>query len=172
MTSLVPENLTTLTEAATALRIGETTSTELVSECLERIEKHDGQLQAFVSVQASEARARAAELDARAEAGRLAGPLHGIPVAIKDIIDIPAAVGKPAMSTESVAATTGRLQPAAADAALVTRPPRNPVDFFDMGKEEDWVLTGAYVDPKGIAMTAGWAFRATASTTVTLRSTT
>ena len=60
MTSLVPENLATLTEAALAVRSGETTSSELVSECLEQIETGDGQLRAFVSVQASQALARAA----------------------------------------------------------------------------------------------------------------
>ena len=121
MTSLVPENLTTLTEAAAAIRTGETTATELVSECLEQIETTDGQLQAFVSVQAPEALSRAAELDELAGSGRLAGPLHGIPVAIKDIIDIAGLPTAAGMSARSVAATTGREQPAARDAALVSR---------------------------------------------------
>ena len=85
MTSLVPENPTSLVEAAAAVRTGDTTATELVSQCLERIETSDGDLQAFVSVQASDALARAAELDASAATGRFAGPLHGIPVAIKDL---------------------------------------------------------------------------------------
>jgi Asp-tRNA(Asn)/Glu-tRNA(Gln) amidotransferase A subunit family amidase len=121
MSSLVPENLTTLTEAAAAVRTGETTATELVCECLEQISAADGQLQAFVSVQESEALARASELDALAGSGRLAGPLHGIPVAIKDIIDIAGLPTAAGMSAKSVQATTGRDQPAARDAALVSR---------------------------------------------------
>lgn len=121
MTSLVPENLATLTEAALAVRSGETTSSELVSECLEQIETGDGQLRAFVSVQASQALARAAELDNQAEAGRFAGPLHGIPVAVKDIIDVAGLPTVAGVSVESVAATTRRPQPAARDAALVSR---------------------------------------------------
>ncbi len=121
MTSLVPTNLTTLSEAAAAIRSGETTATELLEECLGRIEEADKEIRAFVSVQADSARARAVELDSLASTGRLAGPLHGIPVAIKDIVDVggwPTAAG---VSPESVAATTGRSQPAARDAALVVR---------------------------------------------------
>ncbi len=117
--SLVPENLLTLTEAARSIRVGETTSVEIVEECLERIESGDGSLRAFVSVDAAGGLARAAELDAEAAARRWQGPLHGIPVAIKDIVDVagwPTAAG---MSAESVAATTGRSQPATADARLV-----------------------------------------------------
>jgi len=121
MTSLVPENPTTLVEAAAAVRTRETTATELVSECLERIETSDGDLQAFVSVQASDALARAAELDACAETGRFAGPLHGIPVAIKDIVDVAGLPTAAGMSVEAVEATTGRPQPAACDAPLVSR---------------------------------------------------
>ncbi|MBO49588.1 MAG: amidase [Planctomycetaceae bacterium] len=121
MTSLVPENPTSLVEAAAAVRTGDTTATELVSQCLERIETSDGDLQAFVSVQASDALARAAELDASAATGRFAGPLHGIPVAIKDIIDVAGLPTAAGMSVEAVEATTGRSQPAACDAPLVTR---------------------------------------------------
>ncbi len=121
MTSLIPPNPTTLVEAAAAIRTGETTATELVSECLERIESCDGQVQAFVSVQASEAIERAAELDSRAESGQFAGPLHGIPVAIKDIVDVAGLPTAAGVSIESVAATTGRSQPATQDAELVSR---------------------------------------------------
>ena len=46
MTSLVPENPMSLVEAAAAVRTGDTTATELVSQCLERIETSDGDLQA------------------------------------------------------------------------------------------------------------------------------
>ena len=110
MTSLVPENPMSLVKAAAAVRTGETTASELVSQCLERIETSDGDLQAFVSVQASDALARAAELDASAAAGRFAGPLHGIPVAIKDIIDVAGLPTAAGMSVEAVEEAKKRFQ--------------------------------------------------------------
>jgi aspartyl-tRNA(Asn)/glutamyl-tRNA(Gln) amidotransferase subunit A len=65
-----------------------TSSTELVEEALERIEALDGRLGAFVEVLADQARAEAAARDAETAAGRPRGPLHGMPVAVKDLIDV------------------------------------------------------------------------------------
>jgi len=75
-------------ELSAALARGRLTSTALVASLLERIERHDRKLHAFVAVYADEARAAAAAADAARSAGRAVGPLHGIPVAVKDIIDI------------------------------------------------------------------------------------
>jgi aspartyl-tRNA(Asn)/glutamyl-tRNA(Gln) amidotransferase subunit A len=65
-----------------------TSSAALVEDALGRIEALDGRLGAFVTVLAEQARAEAAERDAERTAGRVRGPLHGIPVAVKDLVDV------------------------------------------------------------------------------------
>jgi aspartyl-tRNA(Asn)/glutamyl-tRNA(Gln) amidotransferase subunit A len=69
-----------------------TSSAALVEEALARIEALDGRLGAFVAVLADEAQAEAAARDAEAAAGRVRGPLHGVPVAVKDLVDVAGAV--------------------------------------------------------------------------------
>jgi aspartyl-tRNA(Asn)/glutamyl-tRNA(Gln) amidotransferase subunit A len=71
-----------------ALASGELTSAALVDGLLGRIARDDAKLHAFVHVYAEEARAAAAAADAARRAGHAVGPLHGIPVAVKDIVDI------------------------------------------------------------------------------------
>src|ERR1700716_2725921 len=71
---------------AKALSAGETSSRELVDLYLGRIRELDGKLHAFVSVFEREARL-AAEVREKARAPPPVGPLHGIPVAIKDLFD-------------------------------------------------------------------------------------
>jgi aspartyl-tRNA(Asn)/glutamyl-tRNA(Gln) amidotransferase subunit A len=68
------------------LRSGRVTSSELVDDYLERIEELDGELRSFVTVTAAEARAQAKEADAEQERGGSLGPLHGLPIALKDNI--------------------------------------------------------------------------------------
>ena len=71
-----------------ALVSGELTCAALVDGLLGRIAREDGKLHAFVAVYADDARAAAAAADAARRAGYAVGPLHGIPVAVKDIVDI------------------------------------------------------------------------------------
>lgn len=59
---------------------------ELVDSVLERISKIDPRLRAYASLWPERARARAAELDGIAIARR--GPLHGVPIAVKDLCDV------------------------------------------------------------------------------------
>jgi aspartyl-tRNA(Asn)/glutamyl-tRNA(Gln) amidotransferase subunit A len=75
-------------ELAAALAAGELSSSALIESLLERIARHDPKLHAFVAVYANEARAAAAAADAARRAGHAVGPLHGIPVVVKDIVDI------------------------------------------------------------------------------------
>jgi aspartyl-tRNA(Asn)/glutamyl-tRNA(Gln) amidotransferase subunit A len=72
--------------ATRLIREGKLTASALVDACLARIEETDPAVMAWVTVDREGARAAAAHLDAEAAAGRLAGPLHGIPVGLKDII--------------------------------------------------------------------------------------
>ena len=76
----------TLTEAADLVKARRVSSLELVEACLARIATYDPKLNAFITVTAEAARARAKALDALpASAPR--GPLHGVPIALKDNID-------------------------------------------------------------------------------------
>jgi len=76
----------TVTEAGKALRSGKISCAQLVEDCLARIELLNPDLNAFITVTAQEARERAAELDEELSNGLDRGPLHGIPIAHKDLI--------------------------------------------------------------------------------------
>ncbi len=69
------------------LRDGELAALQLTNLYLERIDRFDSKLNAYVSVLADHARAAAQSADRDAEAGRWRGPLHGIPFGVKDIIE-------------------------------------------------------------------------------------
>ena len=75
------------TEAARLVREGAVTSSELVESCLERIEAIDGDVQACAFLDPDFARAQAQALDDFRAAGHAIGPLHGVPVGVKDIFD-------------------------------------------------------------------------------------
>jgi len=77
----------TLSEAAAKVRSGAVTATALTEACLARIAVYDPKLDAFITVMKNQALAQARQLDAEQKAGKLRGPLHGVPLAIKDIID-------------------------------------------------------------------------------------
>jgi len=76
-----------LTEAAAKIRSGAVTSTQLTEACLARIAIYNPKLDAFITVMKERALAQAARCDAEMTAGRPRGPLHGIPIALKDNID-------------------------------------------------------------------------------------
>jgi len=60
----------------------------MVEAALRRIETLDERLGAFVAVLPEQARAEAAVRDAERAAGKVRGPLHGVPVAVKDLVDV------------------------------------------------------------------------------------
>jgi len=73
-------------ELVAALERGDTTSVEITRAHLYNIEKLDGQVHAFLHVDAEGALAQAAESDARRAAGTLRSPLDGVPIAVKDVL--------------------------------------------------------------------------------------
>ena len=77
----------TISQAAAALRAGQTSSVELTGSSLARIERLDGLLNAFITVTAGAALQQAEQADRELKAGRDRGVMHGIPVAVKDLID-------------------------------------------------------------------------------------
>jgi aspartyl-tRNA(Asn)/glutamyl-tRNA(Gln) amidotransferase subunit A len=84
-----PNSLTelTLSEAAQKIRSHQITSVELTQSFLERIKIYNPKLNAFITVMTADAMEQAKALDAEAKAGKFRGPLHGLPIALKDNID-------------------------------------------------------------------------------------
>lgn len=72
-------------ELGAAVRAGEVSPTELVEACLARIAAVDGELNAFVTVDADGAREQARAAERALAAGAPVGPLHGVPIAVKDL---------------------------------------------------------------------------------------
>src|SRR6266496_204191 len=62
-------------------------SLEIVELCLKRIEELNPTINAFITIAANEAREQAKIADAEIKAGHWRGPLHGVPIAIKDFYD-------------------------------------------------------------------------------------
>lgn len=81
------EPLPTIDDAARLLRRRALSSAELTATCLATIAERDDALGAFITVTADTARAAAAVADRELAAGHDRGPLHGIPVALKDLFD-------------------------------------------------------------------------------------
>lgn len=104
----------TLKAAAGAIANKSLSPVELVESVLRRGEETKDTLNAFATVTAEAARSAAAQAERDIQAGRYRGPLHGIPFALKDIIDT---AGVPTMAGSRVWA--GRLP--AEDSAVMTR---------------------------------------------------
>jgi Asp-tRNA(Asn)/Glu-tRNA(Gln) amidotransferase A subunit family amidase len=76
-----------LVDAAASVREGRISSTELVEDCLRRVDEVDGAIQAWAFLDPDHARRQARAADEHRMAGRPLGPLHGVPLGIKDIFD-------------------------------------------------------------------------------------
>jgi Asp-tRNA(Asn)/Glu-tRNA(Gln) amidotransferase A subunit family amidase len=74
-------------EGARMIRDGVITSSELIEACLARVREVDGQVQAWAFLDPEHAMAQARAADEYRLSGQPTGPLHGVPVGIKDIID-------------------------------------------------------------------------------------
>ena len=75
----------TILEAAAQLKAGTLTSVKLVEKTLAEIAGKDGKLNSFITVLDERARERAKALDSESAQGKYRGPLHGVPVAVKDL---------------------------------------------------------------------------------------
>jgi len=112
--------LLSVRQASALIARRETSSHNLVDGCLARIAQFEDRVHAWVQVDADGARAQAARLDAELANGQSRGPLHGIPMGVKDIIDVaglPTLGGSPLRAghvAERDAAIVGRLREAGA----------------------------------------------------------
>lgn len=87
-----------LTEAAADIREGRITSAELVTDCLGRVEEVEAQVQAWAFLDRDHALRQAEAADRHRKEGKALGPLHGVPIGIKDIFDtgdMPTELGSP-----------------------------------------------------------------------------
>jgi aspartyl-tRNA(Asn)/glutamyl-tRNA(Gln) amidotransferase subunit A len=103
-----------IAEVAPLLRRGEISPVDLVERALSRITERDAQLNAFQLVLAERAREGARQAEAEIRTGAWRGPLHGVPVAVKDLFAM--------AGTVTTAGSRARgSRPDAADAAAVER---------------------------------------------------
>ena len=109
--SAEPQTIATL---ARALQSREVTSTALVEQCLARIAERGTDINAFITVLADEARDAAGAADREIASGRYRGPLHGVPISIKDLFDVRG-------TTTTAASRVRQNHRAAADAVTVAR---------------------------------------------------
>ena len=96
------------------LREGKTTCRQIVADCLAAVDAWEPSVRAWVSCDRDSAVERAEELDAELRAGKVRSPLHGMPIGIKDIIDVR---GLPTAAGSALRARTA----AANDATAVRR---------------------------------------------------
>jgi aspartyl-tRNA(Asn)/glutamyl-tRNA(Gln) amidotransferase subunit A len=104
----------TIEEFARRLRAREMTALEITNSCLQRIDQLQPSLNAFIHVMADAAKRDAEAADRELASGRDRGPLHGVPIAVKDVIDVR---GVPTTAASRV--REGHI--AAADAPVIAR---------------------------------------------------
>jgi len=78
----------TVREAGERIKSGKLTAEKLMESCLERIHAREEIIHAWVEVYEQDALAEARRCDRELRAGNRQGPLHGIPIGVKDIIDV------------------------------------------------------------------------------------
>lgn len=79
--------MTTISEVTASVAAGKVTSETLTELCLSTIEQLNPKLNAFITVTADDALRQARQADKDIAGGRRIGPLHGIPISLKDLID-------------------------------------------------------------------------------------
>jgi aspartyl-tRNA(Asn)/glutamyl-tRNA(Gln) amidotransferase subunit A len=104
----------TIEEAGAALRRREVSPIDLVENCLGAIDRFESNVQAWVLVDRQGALDAAEKLERELQTGRDRGPLHGIPLGIKDIVDV---AGMPTRAGSTLTSD----QPAKHDAMVVAR---------------------------------------------------
>ena len=88
----VNADLQTIGELSRALKTRQTTAEAVLDTCLQRIAERNQALNAFITVFEDAAREQARAADREIAAGTYRGPLHGVPISLKDLFDVRGAV--------------------------------------------------------------------------------
>jgi 1-carboxybiuret hydrolase len=102
-------------EIASAVPAGKISALEVIEATLAKIARHNGVLNAFTDVTAARARAKARAIDTAIAAGKNAGPLAGVPFAVKNLFDVQG------LSTRAGSKINRELPPSPRDATLIER---------------------------------------------------
>lgn len=92
------QSIRSLTQNMELIRSGELTPRELLEQSLATIKRLEPEIEAWVALDEAAAREQAELLTQLAKAGKFVGPLHGVPIGVKDIIDVrglPTRAGSP-----------------------------------------------------------------------------
>ncbi len=110
---------------------GRLSPVDLVEDCLARTERLEPKLQAYVSVYAAEARLAAEAADKAIRSGHRIGPLHGIPIAVKDLVEIEGkvAMGGSAAWKNRIAVQTATLYRKLVAAGMIVLGKTHTVEF-------------------------------------------
>ncbi|MBS0261992.1 MAG: amidase [Planctomycetes bacterium] len=93
-----PVSAATIAQVSDEIRRKQRSCLDAVAACLARIDQFEPEIRAWVSVDREGAQAQARQLDQELALGQYRGPLHGIPIGIKDLVDVagwPTAAGAP-----------------------------------------------------------------------------
>jgi amidase len=141
---------------AQAISARKVSSEEVVAACLERIEAVNPKLNAVVQLVADEARAEARKADAALARGEIKGPLHGVPMTIKDSFDTAGIIstggtkGRASFVPTKDAAVVARLRDAGAIVIGKTNTPELTLSF-----ETDNLIYGRTNNPYDLSRTPG-----------------
>ena len=150
------------------LRSGALTSVALTEACLAHIASRNDELRAFITVTADSARAAAADADRELAAGHDRGPLHGVPISLKDIID------QQGVPTTAASRVRG-YQPAPSDALVTSRLKaagavligKTNLHEFAFGTTSEVSAFGAVRNPIDVSRSAGGSSGGSAVSVVT-----
>jgi aspartyl-tRNA(Asn)/glutamyl-tRNA(Gln) amidotransferase subunit A len=117
-------NLRTITEVSELVRRRQVSPVRVVCECLEIVDHLNPSLNAFITITAESALAEAAQAEKEIHSGGWRGPLHGIPIGLKDLID------------------TAGVRTTAASAVFLNRVPTEDADVVKKLKAAGAVLIG------------------------------
>jgi Asp-tRNA(Asn)/Glu-tRNA(Gln) amidotransferase A subunit family amidase len=130
-----------LRQAADDIREGRITSVELVSDCLARIREADADVEAWAFLDPEHAMRQAEAADDWRRHGKATGPLHGVPIGVKDIFDtgdMPTELGSPLWAGRTPrrdAAAVARLR--AAGAVIIGKTVTTEYAYFHPGKTKN-----------------------------------